>query len=366
MMKVLIVTLWGDCNLGNKLQNYALNKILKRHDVATTNMVIEERKKIKTQLKNIVKIILSYFGKQRYLSARYTGARSRVLKKFSDGYLENKIEIKAYSDVKKMDFDKFDFGITGSDQVWHNWTKTQDELEYFYLMFLPSDKRASFAASFGFDSFPERDYLTHKKGLSEMRMLSCRESGGKTLIKSIVEREADLIPDPTLCMSINEWDNIAEEPQKKPQSPFLLVYFLGVVDYEYQNMIDMIAKKNELVVIDIYNPKYKRLYLTSPSEFIWYVKNASFVCTDSFHATVFSILYKKRFLSFKRRQKNMDMMFDRIETLLSNTGLQNRVYSKSEHLKEEICFEQAEKYISKCRQVADEYIHRLCIAMNNK
>ena len=105
----------------------------------------------------------------------------------------------------------------------------------------------------------------------------------------------------------------------------MLIYFLGNKVESYRKAVSEIAVKENLDVIDIYKMSYDSL-LTTPDEFIWLIENASYVCTDSFHATVFSILFGKKFMSFRRSQKGNENMFNRIETLLNMYGLTDRIF----------------------------------------
>lgn len=224
--------------------------------------------------------------------------------------------------------------MVGSDQVWHNWHEQtdiapDDDLSYFYLEFMPHEKRIAYAPSFGFTEFPTEDKDEHIKGLNGMAALSCREKDGCELIKEETGREAEWVLDPTLLLEKGDWDKIANKPSYDVPNRFLLLYFLGNITEEYQAKIDEVAEKYQLKVINILSPEtYPDYYQTAPDEFIYLVSHASFICTDSFHATVFSIIYGKNFISFRRQQEGFMNMFGRIGDLLESTELVDHEYEK--------------------------------------
>ena len=83
-------------------------------------------------------------------------------------------------------------------------------------------------------------------------------------------------------------------------------------------------------VIDIFNQDIVEYYYTTPDEFLWLIHHAECVCTDSFHACAFSIMYHKKFKAFKRSEVGMENMFGRIETLLATFGLTDLIYEKND------------------------------------
>ena len=95
---------------------------------------------------------------------------------------------------------------------------------------------------------------------------------------------------------------------------FITCYFLGPVNEKYQNEIRTLAEKNCCDIVDLTNIE-SDYYCCGPSEFVWLIKNAFCICTDSFHASAFSILYNKPFIAFDREGK-YNRMGSRIETLL--------------------------------------------------
>ena len=323
MKKILLVTIQGD-NVGNRLQNYALMETLKAEGCEIYSPCLISNASFSKNIKNDVKIFLYHLGVKKFMDKYIWKARAKKFRKFSREYIDNLFDVK-YSRIKPKDFEKYDYAITGSDQVWHNWSGEEDELRYYYLDFMPKEKRIAYAPSFGFDELPQQYRQIHLDGINGINRISCREESGVKLIERETGRKAELVVDPTLLLTKDKWLKLKKESPMYNGKPFVLIYFLGNKIPEYRQAVMQIAEKENLEVIDIYKMDYDSL-LTTPDEFIWLIENASYVCTDSFHATVFSILFHKKFMSFRRTQKGNENMFNRIETLLSMYDLKDRVF----------------------------------------
>lgn len=324
MKKVLLVTLQGD-NIGNRLQNYALQKTLQKLncEVYTPIYDLIEFSTYKLKLKFIIKSFLGNLKIKKYKPYLYRYKRIKKYKKFNEKYISNMFRINFYSIFKEKN--DYDFVITGSDQVWHNWSNNGQELKYFYLEFIPPSKRISYAPSFGFNEFPKKDVCLHKVGLEEIKYLSCREKKGVQLIEELTDKKAKLVLDPTLLLEKEEWIELEKKPQWIHAENYILIYFLGDKSNYIEN-IKKFSKDNNIEIIDIYEKGSLCSQLITPDEFIWLIHNANYVCTDSFHATVFSLIFDIKFLSFRREEKGMEMMFDRIENVQEIFGVKNRVY----------------------------------------
>lgn len=325
--KVLLVTLQGD-NIGNRLQNYALQKVLQKRNCDVWNPYYDDNEidDIFKKCKLLCKIFLGKIKIERFKVNYIRFKRKEVFKEFNDKYISNQFKIN-YAETLEKKWNQYDLAITGSDQVWHNWSNNKFELEYFYLEFIDKDKRAAYAPSFGFDDFPQQDVELHREGLSGIKYLSSRENKGIELIKSITGRDAILVLDPTILLERNEWESIEKKPNTKIDinGKYVLVYFLGQMNVKEE--IYNFAKKRGLAVVNAFDPESVNSQLITPDNFVWLVHNAEYVFTDSFHASVFSILFNKRFLVFRRKENGMEGMFDRIQTLMDIFGTESRIYN---------------------------------------
>lgn len=336
MKNALLITLQDNNNIGNRLQNYALQTALEQYGCNVTNLDngYTTKPTQKQIIKNNIKKCLGKLGNKKYAdkSKEFFNSQLRRLANtsFTNKYISD-IKQVTYANAFSQPWNSYDFAITGSDQVWHNWHKDPKELPYYYLEFMPEEKRVSYAASFGFEEFPEEDKAEHIKGLQGMHAISCRESSGCTLIKRETGRDAVHVLDPTLLLSADDWRQ-AEAPIPENlhinNSRYAFLYFLGEVPNEYQKFIDDLQTTREVKLIDFMDLKDEAIARCGVGEFLSLIDNADYVLTDSFHCTVFSILFQKEFTVFRRKGEGFEKMFGRIEDLLRMTGNTDKAFDK--------------------------------------
>ncbi len=333
--KILLLTKYGEYNYGNVLQRYAMTRTLESFGFEVTHLcdVPPFSEKLKTFIKLPVKYILALLGSKKFRRQfqirRADSLRMERFRKFQDKFTARKI-FSSYGGVlrqNKSEWDKYDYAVTGSDQVWHNWTHAREELEYYYLEFIEREKRVCYAPSFGFSKFQEEDIEIHRKGLEGFDRLSCREQEMQGLISGLTGQESELVLDPTLLLAPEQWRKVSSKPEYDVPERYVMCYFLGDITPEYSRAIhDMAGGLPIINVLDINNAEH---YSTHPGEFIYLIDHADCVVTDSFHGTAFSVNFSKNFIVFKRHDENDDdfnNMFGRIESILTNTGLMNHVY----------------------------------------
>lgn len=174
----------------------------------------------------------------------------------------------------------------------------------------------------GVEKLPDNLEIFYKERLQNFKSISVREDAGKEIVKNLTKREdIEVLIDPTMLLEAKEWDKVAKVPKKK----YILNYFLGNISDERKNEIDSIAKENNCEIINILeiNDPY---YCSGPSEFLYLEKNAFLICTDSFHSSVFAIIYNRPFIIFEREDKNVKMN-SRIETLIKKFKLKDREFN---------------------------------------
>jgi len=327
MKEIAILTLYDNINFGNKLQNFAVQTIFENLGYHCTTITYKEILK-EIRWKGWIAYCLG-FPKKKAKEKRMIVRRKRAFADFSNTYLNIEKPIYFRQAAPKL-IKRFDYYVTGSDQVWHNWTSTKDELEYFFLEFVPEEKRICIAPSFGFESIPDKFRDSYIKGLQGFRYLSCREISGCKMISELIDREAELLIDPTMVLTVEDWDKISKNPKFEIPHKYILVYFLGEMAVEDKSLIDTFTKEQNLNVINIYSLDDEKYYYTDPSEYLYLIKNASFVCTNSFHGCVFSILYNINFGVFERKDKEGSKMYSRLSTLLSKFGFEDRMIESKE------------------------------------
>lgn len=324
MKKFALITLQDNNNIGNRLQNYALQTLTEKSGATVYNLDDGySNLSKKSKLKLFIKRILCAFGVKKYKSSINQNLRRKAIKKFTDKYIHNIVK----TDYNGIDLG-FNLGITGSDQVWHKWRNNDKELSYYYLEFLSPEKRASYAPSFGFSEFPKKDIEEHKKGLNGMKYLSCREKNGCKLIKSLTGKNAVHVLDPTLLLDENDWKKLENNANNysKNQNNYVFLYFLGNVTDEYKK--EILKYSNNKTIINFMDFSNKNISLCGVNEFIYFIDHTDYIFTDSFHATVFSILFNKNFKAFKRSGEGFEDMYGRIEELLVCTKKEGNSYSK--------------------------------------
>jgi hypothetical protein len=199
------------------------------------------------------------------------------------------------------DYRNLDLYIAGSDQIWH---PKYHEYGDFFLSLAPPKRRFSYAASFGVSEIPGnlKDY--YSKHLKSFEKISVREEDGKRIVEELTGRhDIVVVPDPTMLLAREDWDStiIDARPIDMPKRKYLIVYALHDFTPKNQEKINKYAEKNKLEVYqimgDMYNNKY---HIPDPREFVYLIKNAECVFTDSFHCCIFSIIYHRPFIVFER------------------------------------------------------------------
>lgn len=334
MGKIGIITLNGYFNYGNRLQNYALEQVLRSIGFKVETIIVDNknldvpinRKKFLDKIKGKKGKDLIFFSKNKIKKYLYNQnhlnlQREEIFKEFSLKYLSETDFTISEKNIPQDLLNRYDYFITGSDQVWNpNYTSGSS---IYFLTFAPKNKRISYAASFGVSEIPEEYIDNYKKWLSEMPHLSVREEAGAKIVKDLTGREATVSLDPTMLLTKEQWLSISQVPSHKPIKGYLLTYFLGNIPKERENLLKDIAKRNDLEIVNLARVKEKIPYLTGPSEFIDYIDSASVFCTDSFHGAAFSILLETPFIVFERID-NSPSMNSRIETLLTKFKLESR------------------------------------------
>ena len=311
MKRAGIVTLFGEYNFGNRLQNYAVQQVLKKN-----GLNVETIKYI--GLEDDVPVI----------NNERDESRLKKFKKFNN-YIEFADEIlyKEYEAPRNFS-DYYDYIVMGSDQIW-NFTFDKIFSDKALGSFVPSDKRVSFSASFGVDYVPEKNsvlYNVCKENLQNMKSISVREFAGKQIVKELTGRDdVEVLIDPTMMLKNEEWENVMVRPEKLKTDKFILKSFLGNVSNTVWSELNRVAEENGCEIIDI-SDKNSPYYDMGPAEFLYLEKNAFLVATDSFHSCVFSILFSTPFVVFKREDNELESMYSRIETLLEKFDIQNRIF----------------------------------------
>ena len=331
---IAIVTLYDDSNFGNKLQNYASQTYFQNMGFCVTTVVDAVQIKpariyfnpIKI-LKRIAHFVLQHAGleKEKTKKEKLLAKRRLYIKDFSDEYLDTTSPVN-YRHLPRDFANQYDYYITGSDQVWHCWKNDRCELEYFLLMFAAPSQRLTIAPSFGFDEFPKKYLKTYKNGLEGFEYLSVREERGAELIKELTGKEATVLLDPTMLIDTSEWLKILKKPSQYVDDKYIFVYALGGFKGEAKEKTCNLASNLGMHVIDVMDVDSDYYIHTRPDEFLYWIHNAQLVVTDSFHASVFSILFNRPFAVTER--SDIKGMGSRLDTLFNKFGITGRHFNE--------------------------------------
>lgn len=229
----------------------------------------------------------------------------------------------------------YDIYISGSDQIWN--PDMPFENEPYLLTFAPSDKkRIAYASSFGRQSLPDEFKKHYKNCLEKYNSISVREASGQKIIEELGELESDLVLDPTMLFDSEYWHTISSKPNIKQR--YLFCFSLNN-NIELLTYASKICKKNNLALVIISNEKHAFEGVISiikpdsgPKEWLGFIENAEYVITDSFHGSVFSILFKKSFLSYTKKENREKYPGSRIENLFELLSLKSCLIEDFNHV----------------------------------
>ena len=240
------------------------------------------------------------------------------------------------SDIDSKEYDAF---IVGSDQVWRpRYFENQylENISNAYLLFSQSwdIKRVAYAPSFGVDNWEYTSEQTSEcaKLLFRFDSVSVREISGIELCRKFLGRDdAIQVCDPTLLLTRQDYELLIST-QRKVTKKHLLVYCLDESE-ELNLMVNRISKEKQIEPYYINTKSTNTVLQAKPSVETWLqaFRDAEFVITDSFHACVFSLIFKKEFLVFGNETRGMS----RFETLLSEFGQTSRlIYRSSDYIRD--------------------------------
>lgn len=334
-MKIGIITITDYDNYGNRLQNYALQKVLNRmgHDVVTiVNSPVGSNngKIIKLQtafniIRNLgVRGILSKIKEKNKKNRIALNRKRSNFKDFSMKYIkESSFSINPTSIPDELG-NEFDYFIVGSDQVWNPNFRHESPIDF--LVFAEKSKRIAYAPSFGVSTIEKKYINKYTRWIDEFSYLSAREEAGANIIYELTGREVPVVVDPTLLLTKEEWKNICTPFKLKPRNEYILTYYLGNLPDEKNEWINLMVDKTGWSVINLASYDDIDYFDIRPDEFIDLIESASLFLTDSFHGTIFSILMETPFVVFDRIS-HVGSMSSRLDTLLSTFNFESRKWT---------------------------------------
>jgi hypothetical protein len=361
MKKVGIITFHRAMNYGAVLQAYALEK--KILGLGYECEIIDYRyNKVELYYGRLqpgkfkyIKGIRNILGTLKNDLFFFPKSKKNKFDEFIDKYL--KLSKEMYNRDQLINTNLlYDVFITGSDQVW-NCACTDFDKEYFLDFVADSHKKNSYGASFGFAELPINYIHKYNDLLKDFEHISVREKHGITIIKDLTGLDAHLCLDPTLLLMKDQWDEIAISPGKKK---YILVYTIAESD-SLVEFAKELAKKTglDIIYIDIgltYLNIENRIWDGGPREFLGWVSEAEYIITNSFHGTVFSINYHKKF--FCELQKTRDAANSRLENMLDMVCLREReiLDGKNSQMLAEIDYKRIDEIVNKEGEKSLKYL----------
>ena len=350
MKKIGIITLFGNINYGNRLQNYAVHTILSRRGFQVETIVFE---------RNRWKPIL-------YPAFNWT---KRILKKDPMAYriyhfqLFNRTHIpfrtifhKAYR-LPRGFSEEYDYFVTGSDQVWNITASYEEGYKSILLLEFANDvQKICISPSIGVPAFDENDSIRMRKALSGYKYICCREKQGAQELARITGRTCEWLIDPTLYLTAEDWKQLLNIHQDMSGS-YLFIFFLDGISLELRSFIHDFAQRRGLQILDPSDP-VSPFFSVDPGEFIKLLASSEIVFTDSFHVTVFSINFHIPFYVFDRNK--MKNRSSRIESICECLDLSNRFIREQQpfEIKETCNFEAAETELLLQRNLFSAYLDK--------
>lgn len=371
-MRVGILTLPLHTNYGGILQAYALQTVLERmghevHIIEEINFPLRLSlwKKPLSYGKRIVKNILG--RKCIVLYEQKYNKEQPIIRQYTDQFINQYIHIAKYEKFSTIMESEYDAIVVGSDQVWRPKYFGYNQIENAYLKFAKdwNIKRIAYAASFGTDEweYTFRQTQECKSLVKKFDAVSVREISGVDLCKVNLEINAQHVLDPTLLLERDDYVRLFEEKSIPRSEGTLLNYILDETP-EKDALIKNVANSKSLIPFrvnsKVENSSASLFERIQPSVESWLrgFYDAKFVITDSFHACVFSILFKKQFVVCGNEERGLA----RLKSLLSILGLENRLITAVKQLQElqEIDFDEVYKKLDKLKNTSWSFLYEMC------
>ena len=347
-MKVALAINYDYHDYGGMLQAFATQRFLEKQGIESDAINFDNvkgdisRRKWKYFLSNMMDISIVK-EKSRLIEKKIrqkTNARLKAqmterdnaFDKFCTSHFKVSRPFASWEDMAESSQKEYDAVIVGSDQLW---LPSNVMADYYTLNWVPEKvKKIAYATSFGIGNIPQKYKEMYRQYLTRIDYLSARETSGQEIISELTDRSVPLVNDPALLLDANGWDEVIKD---KPSinEKYIFCYFMGD-KREQRDIIKRLAKEKGLKIVALlhldqfietdehyadYTP-----WNISPADFVNLVKYAEYVCTDSFHGTVFSIIYSRNFFTFKRFNKKASLSTNtRLTSLLTRIGLMDRL-----------------------------------------
>ena len=355
-MKKLGLCVRYDCdNYGSMLQIFATQEAIKKMGWSY-EIILYDKRTFAFYIKNITRIFNPYFIsdkamiiKKKMRISKYKDIEKRnelrreKIKSYREHYIGPYSQIYKGYEMLKRGTCKYDAVMVGSDQLW---TPAGIRSKFYNLLFVPEQiKKISFSTSFGVDSIPKIQRRLTRKYLERIDFLSVRELSGKKIIKELTKRDAAVTLDPTLLFNKYDWEAFFQT-KKLISEPYIFAYFLGTNPL-HRDAVEKLGREKKIKIVtcphmDDFVDRDRtfgdiQLFDIDPIDFLNLIRGAEFICTDSFHGTVFSIIHNKKFLTFNRyADGDKNSKNSRIDSLCSLLEIESRRFRNIQNISHDI------------------------------
>lgn len=369
-------------NYGGMLQAFATITMLEKKGLNYELIQYKKQYSLYGKLKQIPRLfntillndkkeaLLKKIGKQKHPDFKKNESiRLAAFHKFKEEKFKNLSPVFIGFNALCKGSNRYSAVITGSDQLW---SPAGLPTNFYNLMFVPDNiRKISIASSFGVKYIPWYQIRRTRTFLNRIEFISMREKRGSEIVKELTGRNVPTILDPVFFFNAKEWEELI--PTKKEyEEPYIFAYFLGnspsykrIVTSAAQNLnckIVTLRHLDQYIESDENFGDYAP-YDVDPTRFLNLLRGAKYICTDSFHGSVFSIIHHKPFIVFNRyNETSKHSKNSRIDTLCDNLSLSNRRFDDNKdflyQLTEPIDYKLVEKKLSHLKEYTEEYLNK--------
>lgn len=371
-LSVGIITYHHFYNYGTMLQAYALQKSIQSlgFDAEIIDFMQSNRMSRMGLIALRFKRLGVYITQRKKYYALYKNRNNceNKYKKFEKFYIKNMdVSSQEYHSTSEIENNPpiYDGYVVGSDQTWNPYVN--DYPKAFLLSFVDNPKKkGSYAPSISVDDLTAEQETMFRTYLSDLDYLSCREANGAQLLEKILGKDVQTVLDPTLLLTKDEWESIVDKNHKNEK--YILTYFLGENIWQ-RSFVDKLVKATGYKVIaipvsylEMDNEKIEKEW-AGPEEFIDLIMNAAYVCTDSFHGTIFSINFNVDFYAFcKFKDSDTVSENSRLYCVLNQFGLMDRLIKEDVDIEpSKIDYTYANTVLNTERNNSIEYLRKMIV-----
>ena len=350
MIKVGVITIYKNYNYGAVLQAFALQTVIKKlgydcEDISyyrvINGQIIRKKPFWKHVLRSMVKAIILEPSNLHRISEmvqafKSVKRRNELFDKFiRENISESENTYFGHTHLEELN-EKYDIFISGSDNIWN---KNLLDSAFFLDFVKEKIPKISYAAGMSYDTADDEIKRIITPLLLRYKAISIREPSGRQFTETIIGKKVFEALDPTLLLDKKQWETYEQEVVI-PQKGYILCFLIEPNMFSIEQ-VKTLRKMSSIpiLMLPFLHQQYcyeeieyadQLLYDIGPQELLFLIRNATYICTDSYHGTVFSLIFEKKFFCFRRftdeKRKSLNL---RMDYLLQKLGCENRIIETS-------------------------------------